>query len=230
MRARIVEKGVPAAKVAVFPNWVDAAPPNADGSAEGFRAAHGLSDKSLVVYSGSMGVKQGLELVLDVAACALEREDVRFLLAGDGPVRKELASAASRRGLANITFLPPQSDEQYAALLAAADLCLLPQRPEVRSLVMPSKVLRMLAGGVPIVAIADKESGLADVIRRSGGGTVMERRDAPDVWATVRNLIADGEARARMASAGRRYAATHFDRDAVLTAYLDRLLTLTRDR
>src|SRR5216684_931504 len=83
MCARIVEKGVPQRKVVSFPNWVDVDIAANPSHARAFREEHGFDNEFLVVYSGSMGVKHGLELIIDVAAVAMADRSVRFLLIGD---------------------------------------------------------------------------------------------------------------------------------------------------
>jgi colanic acid biosynthesis glycosyl transferase WcaI len=227
MRARILAKGVPADRVGVFPNWVDHAPAPDPAGAAAFRAEHGLEDRFLVVYSGSMGVKHGLRLVLDVAAGA-DDPGVRFLLIGDGVERPHLEREARVRGLNNVTFLPLQPLARMPAVLSATDLSLIPQRPEVRDRVVPSKLLRVLAGGVPILAATHADSGLAEVVRASGAGEVVAPGDAAGVWQAVRELKRCPERRREMARLGQAYAARTFGREAVLSAYVDRLEALAR--
>ncbi|HEX4628179.1 MAG TPA: WcaI family glycosyltransferase, partial [Gemmatimonadales bacterium] len=226
MRARIVAKGVPPDRVVVFPNWVDLDLAAPAGRGRAFRVEHGFGDQFLVVYSGSMGVKHGLELILNVAAVAVEDPGVRFVLIGDGAARDDLARAARERQLANVTFLPVQPVERFPGVIAASDVSLIPQRPEVRDLVLPSKVLRVLAGGSPIVAAAHPDSGLAHALRQAGAGLVVPRDDPRVVWEAIQQLKANPERRATMGDRGRAYAAAHFARPTVLGRYLRRLEAL----
>jgi putative colanic acid biosynthesis glycosyltransferase WcaI len=228
MRARIVEKGVPAQKVVVFPNWVDVPLGRSSDGGGRFRAEHGFDGQFLVVYSGSMGVKQGLELILEVAGLAAGDPRVRFVLIGDGGARDALEEGARQRRLANVSFLPLQPLDRFAGVVAASDLSLIPQRPEVRDLVVPSKVLRVMAGGSPIVAAAHPESGLARVLRQSGAGVVVPLSEAAVVWDMIQGLQANPERRRAMGERGRAYAAQHFERRTVLARYLGQLEAIMR--
>ena len=228
MRAGIVAKGVAPERVGVFPNWVDRWPTPDPAGAAAFRAEHGLTDRFLVVYSGSMGVKHGLQLLLDVAALA--DPDVEVVLIGDGAERRRLEGDARGRGLRNVTFLPLQPVERLAAVLTATDVALIPQRPEVRDRVVPSKLLRLLAGGVPIVAAAHQDSGFAEVLRASGGGEVVPCGEAAAAWQAVRVLRESPDRRANMGRRGRDYVATLFGRDAVLSTYVDTLQGIVAGR
>ncbi len=228
MRARIVEKGVPEEKVAVFPNWVDVPLAASADRGDEFRAEHGLRNRFLVIYSGSMGVKQGLELILDVAAIATEEPNVMFVLIGDGAARWQLEADTRARRLANVMFLPLQPLERFRAVLAASDISLIPQRSAVRDLVVPSKVLRILAAGSPIVAAAHADSGLAQLLRQSRAGVLVPHDDAAALWRAIRGLKADPEQRLAMGERGRAYAAQHFDRQVILKDYLQRLGWIAR--
>src|SRR5438045_5262342 len=89
MRTRIVAKGIPESKVVVSPVWAEPelfALPSDD---KGIREELRLGDAHLVVHAGNMGVKQGLDVVLDAAALTRARSDVLFLLVGDGAMRAQ---------------------------------------------------------------------------------------------------------------------------------------------
>jgi colanic acid biosynthesis glycosyl transferase WcaI len=223
MCTTIERKGVPQTKVVVFPNWVDLDLGAPLDRGHAFRKDHGFEDRFLVVYSGSMGVKQGLDLILDVAVLALGEAAIHFVLIGDGAAREGLERVAGDRGLTNVVFLPSQPLERFRAVIAASDLSLIPQRPEVRDLVVPSKVLRLLAGGSPIIAATHPESGLAQLLRQSGAGVVVPGHDPAAVWELIRELKANPERRRVMADRGRAFAAERFGRHAVLGRYLERL-------
>ncbi len=226
MRDRIVRLGAPPERVAIFPNWIDVDamhPVDPDG----FRRTHGLDGKFLVVYAGTMGLKHGLEHVIDVAGAA-DDATVQFVLIGDGPVRPRLESETLARGLRNVSFLPLQPLERFPSVIAASDLSIVPQRPEVRDLVAPSKLLRIMAGGSPVVAVAHPESGVAKMVDASGGGVVIGNGSPAATWAAIRELKAAPDRRACMGAAGRRHIARHYGRRLVLGRYLDELARLAR--
>src|SRR5574342_906497 len=100
-------------------------------------------DKVVVLYAGNMGVKQGLEIVVEAAWGMRKNAGVHFVLCGEGSARPYLERAA--REMRNVQFLPLQPQEKLNRLLNAADVHLLPQRVDVADQVMPSKLLGMLA-------------------------------------------------------------------------------------
>ena len=99
----------------------------------------------VAMHSGNMGNKQDLGNVIDAARLAGNREDIRFVLMGDGSQRAALARQA--QGLDNVAFLPPAPENEYADLLAAADILLLNERATVKDMSLPSKLTSYFRSG-----------------------------------------------------------------------------------
>jgi colanic acid biosynthesis glycosyl transferase WcaI len=214
MRARIVSKPVSADKVTLFP-----APAEPDlfrversSGGESFRSAHGLTGSFLVVHSGNMGVKQGLDVVLDAAESSRAYPDIVYLLVGDGAMRTELQTSAKARRLSNLRFLPVLPPQQFSQLLAATDIALITQQRSVANILFPSKTVSLMTAGCPIVASVNDQSEVARVIKQSGAGVVIEPEDPSSLFRAVANLKQSGEL-AGMSDAGRRYARAYWDEE-----------------
>src|SRR3984893_7133499 len=149
MRQRIISKGVAAEKVAIFPLRADEELFKLGAAAEGqsFRMEHGLEGKFLVVHSGNMGVKQGLEVVLEAAALLKDRKNVAFLLVGSGAMKSQLQERAAALRLENLKFLPLQSEQRFREMLATTDLALVTQQRTVSDIAFPSKTVTLLSAG-----------------------------------------------------------------------------------
>src|SRR5213075_425874 len=102
-------KGVPDSKLIYFPNAIELkSDPPAPHRGE-FRKAHGLpAAEFLAIYSGNLGVKQGLDILLETAAL-LHDKRIRVLICGDGAQRENLAARAREMQLPNFSMLPFQS-------------------------------------------------------------------------------------------------------------------------
>jgi len=177
----------------------------------------------LVLYSGNMGAKQGLELLAQAAARLRGRPGLCFLFCGDGSGRAALEAAC--RGLEQVRFLPLQPAPRFAALLAAADIHLLPQHAGASDLVMPSKLTGMLASARPVVTTAVAGSSLADLVSQCG--VVVAPGDDAAFAAAIADLAADPARRAALGQAGRAWAQRNLDRDVVLARLEQSLLALT---
>jgi colanic acid biosynthesis glycosyl transferase WcaI len=189
MRNRIVEKGVPAEKV-------DLLEPRADDTLFGielregmaFRKRYGLENKFLITHSGNMGVKQGLDVIVDAAALNRSDGSIEFLLVGDGAACARIKRRVAELALRNVRFLPLFEAEEFRGLLAASDVCLLTQQKSVSETAFPSKVVTYLAAGRPVIASVNPNCEIAHTIRESGAGCVVGAEDPPALLAAILEL------------------------------------------
>lgn len=216
MLARAQAKGVYPKRLVLFPNWVDldsVAPPEGPNP---LRAELGIPpDEIVALYSGSMGRKQGLELLAQAAARLQDRAGLVFVFCGNGAGREELVAQCA--GLPNVRFLDLQPLERLGTLLGMANIHLLPQQADAADLVMPSKLSGMLASGRPVVATCAEGTELARVVRDRG--LIVPPGDADALVGAIRELAADKELRTRLGVNARAYAQEHLSRDTVLGAF-----------
>ena len=230
MVERAMAKGLPADRVALFPNWVDieAVYPQDKSVCNFFLQELGLERKIVLLYSGNMGAKQGLELLAPLAKSFEQDARLHFVFCGDGAFRPQLEALVSSRP--NVTLLPLQPFERLNDLLNAADIHLLPQRAGAADLVMPSKLTGMLSSGRPVIATADSGTQVAQVIEASGPddacGLVVPAEDSTALHAAVARLADDAELRRILGENARRYAVQHLGRDQVLEQFERELLEL----
>jgi len=222
MRDRLTTKGIDEARSVLFPNWVDCTEIHPLTGPSRMRADLGIPPTACVaLYSGNMGEKQGLEIVVEAAARLSRERGLLFLLCGDGAARKRLEASAA--GLPNVRWLPLQPVERLNALLNVADVHLLPQRADAADLVMPSKLTGMLASGRPVLATAHAGTGLARLANECG--VVTPPGDAAAFAAALRELQRHGIARRALGAAARRYAEQNLHKDAVLMRFERELLS-----
>ena len=211
MRQRIISKGIAEEKVSLVEPRMDESLADlspAEGSA--FRQQYQIGDKFLVVYSGNMGVKQGLDVVLDAASLNRADTSIVFLLVGGGADHDRLQRRAAELNLSNIRFMPLLDEPGFRGLVAASDICLVTQQRSVSEVAFPSKVVTYLAAACAIVASVNPGSEVAQVIRESGAGKVVPAEDAKALLSAIlelRNNDLQGLGRTGRDYARRRWAA-----------------------
>jgi glycosyltransferase involved in cell wall biosynthesis len=146
------------------------------------------ADQTVVVHSGNMGAKQGLEVVLEAAAGA---PDVLFVLQGNGSERVSLEAAVDARNLTNVEFLPSLSPEDLVNLLRAADVLLLTQRASVTDMSLPSKLTAYIPAHTPIVASVSADSEAAALLDEAATGRVVEPGNAEVLVHAIRVAAVD---------------------------------------
>lgn len=149
-------------RLILFPNWVDVdfVSPDADGAY--FREQWGIpAGTKVVLYSGNLGKKQGLEMVLQTAAVYQQRaEEVMFVFVGSGAAEKDLKRQLRELGLNNTQFYPLQPYERLPELMALADVHLVIQKKGVANAVLPSKLTTILSAGGWALITAEKDTEL----------------------------------------------------------------------
>jgi colanic acid biosynthesis glycosyl transferase WcaI len=224
MLARLEEKGVRPERAVLFPNWVDtrAVFPMPYGP-KSLRKEFGLpADKVIVLYSGNMGVKQGLEILAEAAYGLRKDPAIHFVLCGEGSARADLERAT--REMRNVQFLPLQPPEKLNRLLNVADIHILPQRADAADLVMPSKLLGMLASGKAVIATADPGTEIGKVVGQVG--VLVPPGDLPALCRALLELAASPELRVSLGQKGRAFVCKHWSAEHVLPDFESRLREL----
>jgi glycosyltransferase involved in cell wall biosynthesis len=129
MRQRVLERGIPAEKIVIIPNWVDVSIVRPLGGDNRLRKEWGLDGRFVVMYSGNLGLSQNLEQIL-LAARGLRDQDercgagppVQFLFVGEGAAKARLQALAAEWSLDNVSFRPYQPKEALSESLGVADV------------------------------------------------------------------------------------------------------------
>jgi len=227
MIERLINDKIPSEKCILFPNWVDIEKIFPLSRRTFFRKEWGVDDDTVVVlYSGNMGEKQGLEIIIETAKKLEDVPNIHFVLCGDGAAREGLVRAA--HGMQNIRFLPVQPLDKFNQLLNTADIHLLPQRSDTEDLVMPSKLTGIFACGGIVIATARKDTELANVVQ-AAEGMVCTPGDSSEMATLIKSLAAKGEANSGMRIKARNYAELNLSKEAILSKFYDELVkTLPR--
>ena len=140
-----------------FPNWVDTDFFSPMPLRHLLKAKWNFKEDDFVcLYSGAVGVKQGLEGILDAAANLQHVSRIKFLICASGPYKDILVKEAGDKGLKNVKFIPLQVKDDFKELLNMADLHLVIQKANADDLVMPSKLATILSvGGVSIITSSE---------------------------------------------------------------------------
>jgi colanic acid biosynthesis glycosyl transferase WcaI len=226
----LVGRGIDAAKIDVVTNGVDAAQFAPEHATFDARSALGVGPGvTLAGYIGTVGMAHGLETILEAAARAGGRDDVRFVIIGEGAERARLESEARRRGLANVIFRDFVPREHVPSYLAALDVSVVHLRPDpVFRTVIPSKIFESMAMGVPIVMAVEGES--AEIVRRADAGVCIPSGDPEAMLGAVLRLAADPAERARLGANGRAAVTSTFGRRPLALAALNCLVSASAER
>jgi colanic acid biosynthesis glycosyl transferase WcaI len=201
MRARIVAKGVRPERIAVVRDGAEICKAGAEPAVdpEVVRAIRG-DFKFVLLHAGNLGF-YGAWGTLVAAAQKLADEGIGLVFVGDGAQRAQIETAAS--GCKNVRFLPFFPVSKIASVLAAADAHVVTIKRGLEGVIVPSKMYGILAAGKPILAVAPRESDVAQIGEARGFAISADPDDAYEVAGAVRQLFRDAERLRKMGEAAR---------------------------
>jgi hypothetical protein len=225
-REHLIDRGVPAGKVVTIRNGVDLDRFGAAVDGGAWRAKLGARpDEPLVLYIGAHGISHALDGVLETASL-LRDVPIHFAFVGEGAERRRLLALVEQQGLTNVTMHGGVPRDEVPAILAAADVCLVPLRDvPLFDTFIPSKIFEYLAARKAIVASV---SGEPARILTEAGAMVVRPENPVALAAAVRMLANDPEFRRIMGERGRAYVEADFDRRDLADRYREVLSGVTR--
>jgi colanic acid biosynthesis glycosyl transferase WcaI len=219
---RLLEKGIAAGRAVVFPDWVDTADVQADQDGGNlFRQKMGLKTEDFVVlYSGNMGRKQGLEIVLEVADSLRDVPGLVFVLAGEGAARDDIEREALRLNLSNVKLMPLVPSEELVDLLSSANLHLVVQKRGAADFVLPSKLITILSIGGTAILTADPSTELGQVVLQNPGIAILVDPENPKALTeAVRLAKMNKDLLRRFNPIAREYAERVLDKRSILNQF-----------
>lgn len=174
MKDFIVSKGVNADKIEVIYNW-GYSDEVVDISWEEnlFVKKYNLDrDKFYAIYAGNIGKMQNVEIVVNAAKELQDRQDIEFLIIGDGVRREAIKEMAD--GMSNITMFPMQPSEMAIHIYSAAGVNIIPLVAGGTKTAMPSKTGVVLSCGQPVVFCFDSSKRFKDTVVKNSAGVVVD--------------------------------------------------------
>ncbi|MCR6638051.1 MAG: WcaI family glycosyltransferase [Sporocytophaga sp.] len=217
MKKKILAKGIAEEKYIMLPNWVDTDFIRPMSKQDSMRRELGFEERDIIImYSGNMGEKQGLEAVIPMAQKFASRSEVKIVLAGEGAAKERLMKESEINRLRNITFLPIQAYEKLSAFLAIADFHLVLQKKAASDLLLPSKLLSILSAGGCAIVTAVNNSSLHRMIGDTNAGWLAEPEDIDDLIRIVEIAIDSPSENTVKKENARKYALKYLNKEEVL--------------
>ena len=229
MLHRLTDLHVSKDRIYLFPNWVDTGYIHPSPKENDLRSAWGFStDQKIILYSGNLGKKQGLDLILDAAEGLIsEHPEAVFLIVGDGAAKSSLVADAAKRKLQNVLFKELQPIEILPILLAMADVHLVIQKRGAADAVMPSKLTGILAVGGFSVITADAHTELGKLVLNNPGiAELVEPESSNALIAAIKRLLCKPVSIPHYNHVAREYAERNLSTDSIMTMVENRLFQL----
>lgn len=173
-------------EILLFPNWVDVDIFFPISEKEELKQAFNfkLTDK-IVLYSGAIGEKQGLQDLLLSANALRQFDDIKFVICGSGPYKNRLIELVDELKLRNVIFFPLQPKEKFNQFLNMADVHLVLQKSNANDLVMPSKLTTILSIGGLAVVTAEPDTTLHALVTAHRMGILTKPENESSLTSSI---------------------------------------------
>ncbi len=181
------------------------------------------SDKFNILYTGTHGLANSLDILVDTASLLRDEEEIFFTLIGDGPLKEELKRKAEKLKLENIEFLPPVPKSKVFDYLLSADLLYvgLKDLPLYRYGISMNKIFDYMASKKPILFVSNIKD---NIIKKAAAGTVVDREDPTAISKSIKEYVdMSTQKREKVGENGYNYLLKHHT-ISVLTDRLESLL------
>ncbi|MGC7405638.1 glycosyltransferase family 4 protein [Pandoraea pneumonica] len=178
-------KQAPDRRLEVLQNWLDKP---ADRRATIRIDETPLAGRKVFVYAGNMGIAQGMDVILELAARFAHRDDVGFLFVGRGSDAKRLADLARDRGLSNVVFRDEVHPDEIPELYSQCDVGIVALDHRHKSHNIPGKFLTYMQSGLPVLANVNAGNDLARLVHDENVGLACESND-PQALEKMANAL-----------------------------------------
>ncbi|MBP0903710.1 WcaI family glycosyltransferase [Mariniflexile gromovii] len=211
-------------KVLLFPNWSDTTFFKPLENKEILKTEFGfLATDKIVLYSGAIGEKQGLESIIKAADNFKAQPNIKFVICGSGPYKEKLQTMASSFKLDSVLFFPLQPMDKFNKFLNMADVHLVIQKAKASDLVMPSKLTTILSVGGLALITANQDSGLYALTQKYNMGVLVAAENQEALNSGIEEALSTSERLTIMKNA-RKYAENYLDINNVMTAFVSSIL------
>ncbi len=227
MRDKILFKGHNIEKKYVMlPNWVDTdfIKPLTPSISLMNRLSFTKED-FIILYSGNLGEKQGLELILDVAKEVLYIKDIKFLICGSGAVKEKLIAMKVQSGLHNVFFQELLPYDELPQLMSIGKIHLVIQKKGAGDLVMPSKLTTILASGGLAIITAEPETSLFNIVKDDNIAVCISGENSQILKEAILSIYDNQENYDAIKANALQYALRYLNKNAVLTDFENCLQT-----
>ena len=170
----------------------------------------------VVIHTGNMGAKQDLENVVKAAEALGRSSVIKIYLIGHGNQENTLKQLCA--GKENISVMAAVSDEDYSALLSAADLLLVNERSTQMEMSLPSKLTSYLYSERPVLAAVPRGGATWKFL--DGVAELVDAGDPKKLATKIEELSKNQSRCDQLAKLGSEFAVKHLDPEIGRAKYL----------
>lgn len=217
----ISKRGIDKRKIATIPNGCDL--DIFSNKSDGWRPSGVEKTDIMAIFTGTHGLANGLDSVVDAAAELKKRnrQDIKLVLVGNGMNKDSLMKRAKELGLSNLIFHDPVNKARLAGLMSEADLGLqiLANVPAFYYGTSPNKFFDYIAAGLPV--LNNYPGWLAELIKSEDAGFTVPPESPIEFANALEKAAASKDKLKEMGENAKALAKREFDRSKLAQTFND---------
>lgn len=220
MQRKVLAKSSKLKECLLFPNWINNKNIHVITPKPVIHKDN-LAGKRIILYSGAIGEKQGLEIIIEAARhFAAYQNDFVFIISGEGPYKEKLIADAAAHGLTNVLFYNLLPIDAFNELLNAAFLHLVIQKESGSDLFLPSKLTNILGIGGQVIVTATNGTSLYKILQDHQCGVLIEPMNIGELIDAITRLADNKELRAALSANALSYSDAFLNQRSVIDNYI----------
>ena len=230
MKKRIVGKGAQVDKIRIVTDWVDSKSiyPVLENE-NPFRKKYSFDGYFTVMYSGNIGLTQGLDKVIDLADYFKKDPKIKFILVGEGADKLNLQKRVAELKLTNMEFLPYQPREDLKYSLGAPSVHIITFMKGLAGVMVPCKIYGILGCARPFIAWIDEESSIYSIAQKFNCGITVPPGDMKKMIEVIEWAVNHSEELKEMGKNGYKAVLANYERKIVTARFNDCLAEISND-
>jgi colanic acid biosynthesis glycosyl transferase WcaI len=212
----VYKKNADEGKVKVLSNWINTDELQPLPRDNEFARRQGLNGQFIVGYAGTLSISQGLISIIEAANILRNRDDIEFFIVGDGIEKQKMIEKVKEYDLRNVRFLGMQPKSVYPYVVASSNVGLVTLNSKVKTPVIPSKILSMMASSRPVLASVPLDGDATRLIVDAQCGICIEPENPKKLAEKIIYLSTNRRLCEKFGELGRNYVVEHFSLGKVM--------------
>lgn len=226
LRNRFNNKNVP--KNVFINNWIDEKEiyplPKDNEDVTTFKKKYNLENKTVIMYSGNIGLYYDLENLIEVIGRFKDRDDVVFAFVGDGTKKQDIEDYANEHELKNVQFIPYQEKKDLIYSLNAGDVHWVVNAKGIKGVSVPSKLYGVMAAGKTVFGILEEDSEARLIIEDCTCGFCVEPGEYDLIYQKLKDIIDNIDKYKEFGIKGKEYVEKFIKKDVAIEKYRREIL------
>lgn len=216
----LVKWDFPLSKISKIENWSTLEEMPIKPKDNIFSEKYSLASTFNVVYSGTLGMKQNPNIIINLAEKFKDNQQIKFVVVATGSGVEYIKEEIAGRNLNNVLILPLQPFSELPNVLGTGDMLIAMLDHDAAVYCVPSKILTYYCAGKPSLLVLSKHNLAARTTSDNNLGFVVEPGDLDELYSVIESSVKDPSLLQEYGKRARKYAESNFSTETIVNKFV----------